>query len=241
MSDPDSDLTPAQDDAVRALLAAARHTDPTPPDVVARLDAALADLIEDRGSAERLELAPVATLGSRRRRTAASLLLAAAAVVVAGVGIGQVLPSNTSSDSAGSAADTSASSELAEGPMSAQESEQFTDGSESPDEDGADPKQGDTSSRSAQEAAPSPPALRSDSTKLRSQVRKLQRTTPYSSYAPDPACVPDEAETGLEVRVTYDDQPAALVFRDVDAATQQVDIFLCGQPDPARSLTFKTR
>ena len=41
----DSPLTPDQDDAVRALLGAARHTDPTPADVVARLDAELAALV----------------------------------------------------------------------------------------------------------------------------------------------------------------------------------------------------
>ncbi|MEO5665554.1 MAG: hypothetical protein ABIR39_19990 [Nocardioides sp.] len=239
MSDPESELTPAQDDAVRALLASARHTDPTPPDVVARLDAALADLTADRGSAERLELAPVVTLGSRRRRTAGALLLAAAAVVVAGVGIGQVLPSNTSSDSAGSAADTTTSSELAESPMSDQGSDALGAESAAPTEKQPDAEQ--QAREASPFANPSPPALRSDSTTLKSQVRQLQRTTPYSSYAPDPACVPDEAEPGLEVGVTYDDQPAALVFRDVDAGAQQVDVFICGQPEPVRSLTFRAR
>ena len=50
MSDPtpESSLTPAQDDAVRALLASAKHTDPAPSDVVARLDATLASLSEER-------------------------------------------------------------------------------------------------------------------------------------------------------------------------------------------------
>lgn len=235
MSDPDSDLTPAQDDAVRALLASARHTDPTPPEVVARLDAALASLTSDRLETR----APVVTLASRRRRTAGTLLLAAAAVVVAGVGIGQVLPSNTSSDSAGSAADTTTSSELAESPMSDQGSDALGAESAAPTEKENDAEQ--QAREASPFANPSPPALRSDSTTLKSQVRKLQRTTPYSSYAPDPACVPDEAEPGLQLGVTYDDQPAALVFRDVDAGAQQVDIFICGEPESIRTLTFKAR
>ena len=41
VSDPDSDLTPAQDDAVRAPCVRPPHR-PAPPEVVARLDAALA-------------------------------------------------------------------------------------------------------------------------------------------------------------------------------------------------------
>ena len=44
------DLTP-EHDAVRRLLADARHDGPTPPEVVARLDETLAALVADRSPA----------------------------------------------------------------------------------------------------------------------------------------------------------------------------------------------
>ncbi|MCW2736347.1 hypothetical protein, partial [Nocardioides sp.] len=79
-----SGLTPEQD-AVRGLLADARHDGPVPPEVVARLDETLASLVSERGEAPLTgnAPAPVVDLGARRRRAAGIGLLAAAAVVVA--------------------------------------------------------------------------------------------------------------------------------------------------------------
>ncbi len=94
-------LSPADDARIRRLLAEARHTEPMPGDVVARLDRVLAGLAEERKE----RLAPVVELASRRRRTAASLLVAAAAVVVVGVGISRVLPDHGVVSSGGDAAD----------------------------------------------------------------------------------------------------------------------------------------
>src|SRR5215218_10271549 len=82
----ESPLGASEDARIRALLADARHTEPMPADVAARLDRVLEELAQDRAP-----IAPVIDL-ARRRRTAAKLLVAAAAVVVAGVGAGQVLP-----------------------------------------------------------------------------------------------------------------------------------------------------
>ena len=60
----DRDLTPAEEERVRRLLADARHTEPMPDEVVARLDGVLADLAETAGPrAHRGDLA-------RRRRAA---------------------------------------------------------------------------------------------------------------------------------------------------------------------------
>ena len=239
----DSMLPPDQDDVVRALLADARHTEPVPADVVARLDAELASLAAERRSTERLELAPVVTLASRRRRTAATALLAAAAVVVFGVGISQVLPSTDSGgdSSAGSTADESTMSRVDGADSAAPESDRaFGAESEAPAD--KELNAGEQARESAPLATnPVPPVLSSDAPDLKSQVRKLQRGSPYSSYATDPACVPDEAASGLEVGVTYDDQPAVLVFRDLGAGDQRVDIFICGEPDPTRSLTLRAR
>src|SRR5687767_6234813 len=82
---PEQDLTPEQEAQVRRLLSDARHTDPMPGDVVARLDRVLAGLGDDSARE-----ATVVRL-SDRRRTATRWLVAAAAVVVLGVGGNQLL------------------------------------------------------------------------------------------------------------------------------------------------------
>lgn len=105
MSEPDPELTPDQEARVRRLLAEARHDEPIPADLVARLDrviAGLADAPADAPAApgprptgwsppppDDLEAAR-----RRRRVRRGGLLLAAAAVVaVAGVGIGGLVGS----------------------------------------------------------------------------------------------------------------------------------------------------
>ncbi len=80
---------PDQDAALRRVLSRARHDEPVPPDVAARLDETLALLAsgEQVSSTDR-----VSPLGRAvRRRRAAALLVAAAAVVAVGVGLTQVL------------------------------------------------------------------------------------------------------------------------------------------------------
>jgi hypothetical protein len=243
MSDPtpESPLTPAQDDAVRALLASAKHTDPVPADVVARLEATLASLGDERRETPVATpdegSAPVVTLASRRRRTAATLVLAAAAVVVAGVGIGQVLPSDPSSDSAGSAE----SATSAEDRSSAESDRAFGAEGSAPGAAG-DEKQGDTSSRS-QEAAPEPSSealtdLRSSSSDaaLEPQVRALRRRATASTLSSEPLCPLPGVGAGTLVSVTYDGLPGALVFRAPVGGTQQVDVFRCGERGALRSL-----
>ena len=110
--------TPEQE-AVRRLLAESRHDGPTPPEVVARLDEALASLVAERGTDPLVsdEPAParVTDLGARRRRLAGVGLLAAAAVVVAGVALGQALPrSGDDTAGGGDAATADRESSLAE-------------------------------------------------------------------------------------------------------------------------------
>ena len=240
---PESNLTPAQDDAVRALLASARHTAPTPPDVVARLEATLESLAEERREVRPETRAPVVTLASRRRRAAATLVLAAAAVVVAGVGIGQLpdAPWGSSGSDAGSAdSATSGEDQLTTG-----ESDRSFAEPESAD-GGADEKQGDAEMRS-QESAPSPSSAPEadlnalDSTSaLKPQVRQLRRLSDdTATFSADPTCPLPGSGSGETVSVTYDGLPGALVFRAPVGSTQQVDLFLCGEPEALRSLRLR--
>ena len=99
------------EEAVRRLLAQARHDAPAPDEVVARLDATLTDLVAARDiacdstgddSTETGSLAPVVDLGAARPRRAGLLLFAASVVVLAGVGLSQVNPfAGTPSESSG--------------------------------------------------------------------------------------------------------------------------------------------
>lgn len=234
---PNPDLTPAQDDAVRALLASARHTEPIPDEVAARLDATLASLTGDRHETR----APVVTLASRRRRTASTLLLAAAAVVVAGVGIGQVLSTDGADDSAGSGSESVMSTQDRAAGKS--DGVPYSAEAEAPDEGGAE-LQNDSSARTA----PSPGSgllaeLRSLSsdTALRPQVRKLRSVSAATASDPasDTACAGPDVGSGTTVPVTYDGVPGALVFRLPSGSSQRVDVFLCGEREALRTLTLR--
>lgn len=116
------DLTPAQERAVRDLLADARHTEPLPDDVATRLDETLAELAAERASgAEAAPSAPagadatsadaspdggpdasVVPIARRRRRLVGIGLVAAAAAVVGGVAVTEVLPRMAGEDGAAS-------------------------------------------------------------------------------------------------------------------------------------------
>jgi hypothetical protein len=84
-SDHPDDLTPAQTDAVRRALRAARHDAPLPDDVAARLEATLAGLVAERAAAEPGPAAASATVVPLRRRRWPAYLAAAAAVTAIGL------------------------------------------------------------------------------------------------------------------------------------------------------------
>lgn len=221
------ELTPEQD-AVRRLLAQARHDGPTPPAVVARLDDTLASLVAERGAAP----SPVVDLGARRRRLAGMGLLAAAAVVVAGVAIGQGLPRTGGSSDSGSAAggDRSTSQDRAFGDDSA--------GSAG----GSDP--------SSQEMAPQTkrdpsdlPTLSSADAGLGQELAALRSTAVGLAGTPNAP----QALTGCDLRgigqgrrleAQVDGFPGVVVFRRPDGAAQQVDVYVCGTSVPVRTLTL---
>lgn len=91
-------LTPAQSEAVRRLLAGARHDEGVPDDVAARLDATLADLSAERRVEPAVREADVIPL----RRRWPKVLAAAAAVTLFGFGIVQYVDNTSSQDGAAS-------------------------------------------------------------------------------------------------------------------------------------------
>lgn len=241
MTDP-SGLSPEQE-AVRRLLADARHDGPTPPEVVSRLDERLAALVAERGPSPlesvspQEHVAPVVDLGARRRRLAGMGVLAAAAVVVAGVALGQALPRGAGDAQGGDAASR------AESTPSGDEA--------SPDED----SQSDDSGAGATELAPEAmrtgastpyadqPALSAADPELDERVLELR---PGASARPQglgsldalSSCRLLRLGQGRRLLVQVDGGPGIVVFRRPDGATQEADIYACGGTGPVRTITL---
>lgn len=224
-----TDSPDPQQDAVRRLLAEARHDGATPPEVVARLDETLAALRAERSAAGAAP--PVIDLAARRRRFVGAGVLAAAAVVVAGVALGQVLPRGGSdSDSASTA-------------------ESFDSGGASTDSGGGSGGEdggGDAAAESPEElsgkvTAPQQlPELSLDDdlddtlTTLRSDPARV--ATPSAEDLV--ACQVGEVGQGRQVLVQVDGRAGLVVFRTARGAGQEADVYLCGDPEPVRTLTL---
>jgi len=100
--DEQDELTPAQSEAVRRLLAGARHDEGIPDEVAARLEAVLADLSTERATPVRRE-AEVIPL----RRRWPKVLVAAAAVTAFGFGLAQLAGNGANDAGGGSTAESS--------------------------------------------------------------------------------------------------------------------------------------
>ena len=220
-------LTPEEEE-VRRLLAAARHTGPTPPEVVARLDAVLDEL-----GSEPSRAAPVVDL-ARRRRRAGSLLVAAAAVVVVGIGVGQVVSPQGGGDAAESGA---ATSQQDRGEAAAQPKPQGGDGEEA----APAPVESDPLADRAKLRVVRPDELTDDITAARQAARDSNDFSYQEKSANGVAgalCSADSWGEGRFVLVRYGKTPAVLVFRRPLGDTQVVDLFLCGSEQPERSVTL---
>lgn len=213
----DPDLTPEQETRVRRLLTEARHAEPIPEDVIARLDRVLAELaVADGDDTDR-----VVSLAARRRRRAGSLLVAAAAVVVVGIGLGQLMGPR---DQAADTASTDAGSTLREAPEAAE--------SDSPP--------------APTYAVKSPVPIRPDKfshdvarlQRLTDGVRPQELGSTSTDEKAAFTCSPEAWGSGTFVPVTYGGEPAVLVLRRVTGDTQVVDLFECGSSDPLRSITL---
>ena len=249
MTPPDerADLPPDQD-AVRRLLAEARHDEPVPPAVAARLDAVLAELTADRRGPS--ATSPVVDLGARRRRRIGAALLAAAAVVVGGIGVGQVVsgPGGGSSDSgAASTADRDAAGGGAS-PESGNDS--LTDPDHYSDREQSDGPFLEPGLRYGAAYRLSSDSLRRDLLAAR-RAEELATlagesavpddTTPDQDAAADSPCDPaslPDAGDGTVVPVTLDGQPALALYEVPAGERQRVAVYLCGASAPERSLTL---
>jgi len=246
----DSGLTPEQETVVRGLLADARHDEPLPDAVAARLDRVLERLHEDREAPS----SAVVDLGARRRGKAGRLLLAAAAIVVGGVAAGQVLGGGGDSDeSAGPDSASVARSEVprSEVPLSGEAAE----GEDAPDAAGAA-----GGGAGAQEAAPTDGQLSNalpvqlSPGSFDRDVRRLARShgvrsslesagngaavRDFVSQEPAFACAPAAYGKGTLLPAYYADQPAVLAFRPPLGSERVAELLRCGTAEKLRSLTL---
>ncbi len=235
----DEQLDP-RDAEVRRLLADARHTDPVPEDVVARLDRVLADL-----ATEPSRVRPVTDLATRRRRVP-RLRVAAAAVVVVGVGVQQVVSPRGGSDSADGPSPTSLREEGGDN----QDAGSSGAGTTTSDESAPEPTE---SSPGDGVIAALPQSGEADLVRLRPRpfaddvaehptfdtargARVGGRGLAFD--AAGVACRADAWGRGTFVPVRYVHAPAVLVFRRAMGDTQVADLFLCGDTEPERSVTL---
>jgi hypothetical protein len=217
-------------EAVRRLLADARHTEPMPHDVAARLDRALADLgrrptgeptDEPTHEPTHEQASRVVPLEAgradreRRRRRAAGLMVAAAVIVVGGVVATQYRPHTGTGSPASGAAGSAAGSE---------------------------------SLGSASRAVPRASngavvvhtrTLATTALAARSEL-KVQGRTPHAAPKYDAAqgaCVPTP-RGGQLLRAVYGGKPAVLVYHRPVGGSQEVDLVVCGASRPIRTVTL---
>lgn len=251
--DPDPGLTPEQERRVRSLLADARHAEPMPADVAARLDRVLAELASGE------PVPPVVPLAARRRRRrAATMLVAAAAVVAVGVGLGQLLP--TGGESGGSASSTADRAMTSDVPDSGRDVSRSP--RSRPERSGGIATNGQAAS-APQGLHPSPgsdlatlagfgPPLTVRPDHFSRDVTRARRTV--ASYAASDrarggdldqrsgfSCIVGHWGRGHVVPVRYGQRHAVLVLRPVRGDTQVVDLFRCGGSEVLRSITLPAR
>jgi hypothetical protein len=224
---------PVEHDAVRRLLAEARHDEPIPADVAERLDQVLAGL--RREEADSPVDTPVIPLEVHRRRRAAALLVAAAAIVVGGVVLAQQHRPGDSGASAGAGGVETDNL----GNTGADASGTRTPPSSQPDSPGprVDLRASGRVRTRGGALVVRPGHFASD------VLAGLKVTAPGTKRQYDalkqvePGCVPS-ASDAVVLRATYERAPAALVYHVPAGSTQVVDLYVCGTAKPVRSVTL---
>lgn len=220
----------SDDELVRRLLAEARHDEPIPADVAARLDAAIAGLVADRPDASAAdEPSPdVPSLAdrraSRRKGWIGLGLVAAAAAVVGGIAVGQSLQTPGHDASTAGAADSGGDS-----------AGSFSEGS------AADPRVVEGYLRygvhplSSERLAADVPAL------VDGLAGEKRVDGSGSLVAVDFPCQPADWGPGELVPVLLDREPAVLVLRPADGDRQQADVLACGSGAVLASVPVRQR
>lgn len=232
--------TPGEQERVRRLLRDLAHTDQVdppaaPPDVTARLDAALAAQVESQAAP-----APVVPL---RRRVAPWLAAAAAVVVVGGLGTAALTSGDGDGDGDSMAGGASSSADESSGGSTAESSREGSDagGSTAQQEPSASP--GDT----AQEETPSGSSgdtrvVEMPALSARSLAADTERLLAAGEIAgADDAmvdaaerdrlqgsgCVVPDPARGEATFVALDGDPAVLLVGPVDGGERAVEALAC--------------
>src|SRR6478672_6379898 len=228
---PQPDLSPEQEQEVRRLLADARHSEPIPTDVAARLDRVLAELAtQELHDPHDDEGASVVALASRRRRR----------VVAVGVGLDQLMqaggggsPSSSSMPAADRAVTGGSAGAGSDAPQRHRRPHSSLNGEKS------------------YNAAAAPQMAVSHAVRIRAdhfsadvgRARRLtrQELDSTSGNRDTPECTPGHWGSGTFVPVRYDGHRGVLVFRRAHGDTQVADLFSCGSSDVLRSITLPAR
>jgi hypothetical protein len=222
-----SELTSAQDEAVRRLLASARVTDPMPADVVARLDRVLTELTPPMETSETSpDTGQVIDLAARRRVRFRNLLVAAAAVVAVGITAPQLLP--------GLGPDSMSTSKSSADKLQAGDSE--ADAATAPEP--ATASEGTLAQSPGLRAVVREDHFIGDARRARGAVGRSGGTQQDFDAASCLGPGPGKrrlAKASEVVIVTFEDRPAALVFAKPSSGQQRVRLYLCGDPLPRLS------
>lgn len=236
------ELSAAQEESVRRLLAGARETEPMPEDIRRRLEGVLHDLADrpDERAAP-TTVSPVLDLAARRRRRAATVLVAAAAVTVFGVALPQLLqgtgadrssPTSTSaeSDAGLGAAQEESSPDLGDAPLQAPADQGTAEDSTAPEPSGAPTLRADR--------------FAADARAVRDRVY-LTGSGELSAFGLAPDCLGAADRTAAAKRnaiaVRYAGRDAALLLGKPVDGTQRVVLYVCGEAEPRRTAVLTAR
>ena len=252
------DLTPAQTESVRRLLAEARATGPIPPDVRARLDDVLGELkagaLDSVASAaidppvtDSSPSAKVIDLSARRRAKVGKLLVAAAAVVAIGVAIPQVLPGGlTSNQDAASTATSDSGDESAldagTDNMPRQELEETAPRASEPS--AATPRLANKSVQGTSKDAPRvrARAFAADATSIRDQFGRDAPTAAESGDETTCLIGGDfDASASIQIPVRFRKLDALLVLDPVAKGSQRASLYVCGESTPRQTTLLEAR
>lgn len=222
------ELADGAHEEIRRLLAEARHAEPMPAEVAARMDVVLAELAAGRPADDTgpPRTAKVVSLSAHRRRRAGGLMVAAAAIVVAGVAVTQHLPDRGST--------TAGSSTAGRSPVTGDSGAPAQPGVSAPQSlsDGATVTPELTHGRVVVRARTFPADASAAQRLTKSYAAERGQTNPAPS-----TCVTAPVGSHM-VPATFRGARAALVFLLPEGDTQVVDLYLCGHPQPIRSVTL---